>query len=420
MTTTAPEPLRRDSPFRLLWIGQTVSTTGTAISGVVMPILAYQMTGSALHTSVFSAISVVPYILFGLPAGAVADRVNRRAVIILCDIASAVTMLSVPLVAHTGELTVGHLYAAAAVCATMFVWSDAAHFSVLVSVAGRERLPAANSALWSARTVAGAVAPLMAAGLMASIGGANALIVDGTSYLVAAGAIALIPRALTAATGPHRSDGDGLMRSLATDIRVGVAFVWRQRTVRLLTLLGIGNGITAGAVFGLLVVYGVNQLGLADDDPAIGLLFSAGACGALIATLALPAASARFGAGRVTVAGLWLATASVAGLCVATSLPAALVLVACWQLGYIIVTINGITIRQRVTPDHMQGRVNASARLVAAGGQPIGALIGGMLADAASVRAALLVMLVVIGATAVAAWGSPLRRGPQNFDLAAG
>jgi MFS family permease len=405
--------LWRDRAFVLFWLGRAVSYAGSAVTAVVLPLLVYQLTGSALRTSLLATLELAPYLVFGLFAGALADRWDRRRLMVGCDLTNAALLGSIPAAAAAGALTLAHLYAVALLSAALFVWFDAAHFGALPALVGRERLVAANSALTAAASVIGIVGPAAGGALAAAIGAAPAVGLDAASFALSAVCLALIPRAL----GPARASGGGgapgapgLVRRTLEDIGEGLRFLWRQHLVRLLTLLGVGLGVTGGAVNGLLVVYAVETLGLARNDARIGWLFAAGAAGALLASLALPRLAQRAPAGRITLAGLAGGLVCLAGLALTRDLWTALALRLAWNLCYILVIITGISLRQRVTPDALQGRVNTTARMIAAGGVPFGAALGGVVAEAASVPTAYGVMAVGAAASLAAGWFSPLRQ----------
>jgi MFS family permease len=127
---------------------------------------------------------------------------------------------------------------------------------------------------------------------------------------------------------------------------------------------------------------------------------------------ALPPVRRRLRAGRLTLAFLGLNAATLAWVALAPGFAVALAALACWQFCYSMVTINGITLRQELTPDRLQSRVNTTARMLGWGGYPFGALIGGGLADVLPVRVTLLVMCAPVAAAAVAGLRSPLRREP--------
>jgi MFS transporter len=293
---------------------------------------------------------------------------------------------------------------AAAGAATAFVFFLAASFGAVPALAGRERVVGAVSGLSAASAVTAMIAPAVAGGLLAILAPAPAVIADAASYMVSAVLLASIRRPF------GWPDAAGRPRLTWTEMLEGARFVWRQPLLRAMTLLaGTPVSVTGGAGVGLIVAYAVRALGLARTDPRIGLLYSAGAAGSAAAALALPRVRRRLRAGPLTLTFLALDAATLAWVALAPGFAVALAALACWQFCYSMVTINGITLRQELTPDRLQSRVNTTARMLGWGGYPFGALIGGGLAEVLPVRVTLLVMCAPVAAAAVAGLRSPLR-----------
>jgi len=402
----AAPPIWRERSFLLFWLARNVSLAGSVITGVVLPILIFQQTGSALQTSLLATFNVLPYLAFGLFAGAVADRVDRKRLMVLCDGINALLLASIPVAAAVDALTVPHIYAVALLSASAFVWFDAANFGALPALVGREHVLEANSLIWSSGTVIEIIAPSLAGVLAATLGAANAISLDAASYGVSALLLLLIVRSFNMA----RSTQDGAARpQMGADIREGLKFLWRHDLVRSLTLLGFGVSFTSGAVTSLLVVYAVRALRLQQNDARIGLLYTAGAIGALLASLWLPRLVRRFAVGRITLVGIFANLVSLIGIILAPDIWMGLVVYALWSFCYSLVVINGISLRQMVTPEHLLSRVNVTARMIAWGGSPFGAAIGGLLAETFDIRTAYLLVGIGVATSALIGWFSPLR-----------
>lgn len=409
-------PLRRDRGFHLFVAARTLGVAGYAVSAVAMPVLLLELTGSPFAVSLVAALEVVPYLAFGLLAGAVADRVDRRRLAVSAQVASALLLASVPVADVLAEVTAVHVLAVALGAATCFVWFDAATFGLLPALVGRERLPQANSAVFTAATLADVIVPALAGFLVATVGAALALGVDAACYVIAAALLAGIagrahPADAAADAHPVGGAAAGRVRpSVRADIREGLAWLWGHRVVRSFTLVGTASSVTAGGVTALLVVIATGPLGLATSDARIGWVWTAAALGALAGALALPRLTARVPVGWITITSLSATPVAVLCLAAAPSLWPGLAAVAGVQAAVTVTILNGITTRQRLTPDAMQSRVNTTARMLAWGGSPVGALLGGALAEAASVRVALACLAVPAAVGAVAAARSPLRR----------
>ena len=115
-------PLRANRDFQLLWVGQAVSVLGSRVSAIAYPLLVLALTGSPALTGLVGFVGSLPYIVFQLPAGAVADRLDRRRLMIACDVGRAAALASIPAALALGRLTVGLVAAAAFVEGTLFVF----------------------------------------------------------------------------------------------------------------------------------------------------------------------------------------------------------------------------------------------------------------------------------------------------------
>jgi len=311
------------------------------------------------------------------------------------DSLNAVLMASLPIVYYFHHLSIGYIYIIAASSATAFVWFDAANFGAIRALAGSERVITATTSLMATETII-SIGGLAVGGLLAAtIGPVRALIFDAASYLLSAILISLI-RVSFSETPPSRSNTNSRWRQLLGDILIGLKFIWNSRTIRILTAATIGVTIAGGTVGGLTVVYIVRGFGLPETDVRIGLMYACGAAGSFLSSIALPELQRRFRVGFITVTGLGLNLGLLIGLAKASSFIMALAIYMLWEATYTVVTLNGITLRTQITPDSLQGRVNAAARTVVWGGAPIGAAIGGLLASHLGIRSVFLVMSLAV------------------------
>lgn len=373
-----------DPTYRRFLAARTVAMAGNALTMVALPVLVYRLTGSATLTALVAAAETAPYLVVGLPAGALVDRWNRRRVLVVTGAASGLALLTVPLADLLGALTFAHLLAVATLVSTWFVFADAASFGVVPQMVGRERVASATSTLVTIGTAIGLVGPLVAGLLVTTTSPALAIGIDGAAYLVAA---AVVARLRWPGSETRTAPAPG--RRLRGEVADGLRFIWAMPVVRWLTVLGIGASLAGGAASGLLVVVGVEQLGLAADSPALGWLFAAGALGTFVASLTLPRVQQRLGVGVISVTGYAVGLVALLALAATTTLLVALPLLVVLNFAMTSLIVNGIVTRQVVTPDHLQSRVNTTARLIAWGGSPLGAALAGVIAGAAGTAWAL-------------------------------
>ncbi|MCK9921750.1 MFS transporter [Frankia sp. AgPm24] len=383
--------------FRLFLTSRAVSWAGSAMTLVALPLLLYQRTGSATLAGVLAGLEAVPYLLLGLLAGALVDRWDHRRTMVCTSVLSGLTMASIPIAHWTGLLTTAHLLVAAVLISTIFVFFDAAGFGAVPALVGRDAVASATGSMVAVSTLVNLVGPAIGGVAATTLGAANVLAVDAASYLLGAALLSQVRWTVTTTIEAPESTRGRLVRMRA-DIGEGLRYLWGHQVVRTLTLLGAGNSVSGGAVSGLLVV---RQFGLPDDDARIGFLYVAAAGGSLLTSLLLGRVHRRFPVGIITLGALAVGWGALIGWSFATTWTVGLAVVVLWQASSSLAILNGIVVRQAVTPLRLQGRVNTTARMIAWGGTPLGAVLGGAVAEAWGTRTALLLASAGVGGSLV-------------------
>ena len=399
--------LRAEPRFVRWVVAEGVSMVGTGITTVALPLVVYDATGSAGQTGLLFAFRVVPYLLFGVIAGPLADRGNRRLLVIGGNVAEGLLVATIPIAHVLGVLTVAQVYVVALLSATAFVFSDAAVFGAVPALVGPERLPAANGLLSSITSGSEIVGPVLAGILVATVGAAGAVTIDAASFLVAAAVQSTIRSTFRDRTAvpPERT-------SLRAGARAAFRFIRSERTVATLLGVGFGNSFAFGAVLGLLVPYAVEVLSLDADDGRVGVLFGAVGVGSLLAGLTF---SRIFTPARIrflTPGTLAASGALALGLAANSAFLIGVALVGAFAASMTTTIVTGITYRQLVAPDHLRSSVNVIGRMISWGGQPFGAAVGAVVASAADVPVAYTMSGVVMFVSAVIA--SALLRGRRQ------
>ncbi|WP_207843794.1 MFS transporter [Williamsia soli] len=400
------------NPFRTLVLARAICWAGNAVTVVALPLLVYQRSESALLSGVTFAVESLPYLLFGLLAGAVADRIDRKTILLAAQTLSAAALASIPLASAVGTVSIPHAVAVAFVVSTLFVFYDAASFGVVPALVGREKIADATGTLVSVGTVIGIAGPVLGGVAATALTPAGAIAIDAACYLTAAAVTATIP---IPANAGGVVDGQRLLRQ----INEGLHYIWTQPAVRALTLVGIGVSLANGVVVGLMVVVGVERLGLQDDDARLGALYAATALGAFLISLVSAKIQRTVVTGKITLVGIAVAAGAMALWAQTTWLVISLLVLVVYQAANTMVIINGIVVRQSITPDELQSRVNTTARMIAMGGTPFGAALGGALAQVAGVGVAVSAGSLVLVTAAAAGWYSGVGRLPLLADLTA-
>jgi predicted MFS family arabinose efflux permease len=390
---------KRNTAFAVFWSARTISFAGTGITTVVLPVLVYGMTHSPAWVATVGLMEFVPYLAFGLLAGAVADRVNRKKIMVGCDVIAALLLVTVPATAALHLLRIAQVLIVALGIATVYVWFDAANFGTLPALVDRADLPVAASLIGSSGQVALLCAPTAGAALLTVMSPSYALGFDAASYLVSALLLLSIRRPF-ARPRPEQDP-----RRIRADIAEGLRFLWQQPVIRTMTFSVTCVCLGWGGMFALLVVYANRALHLTHVDVRLGLLYSVGELGGLLAAVAVPVLIKRLPIGPTAAAFLVANAAALAFLAVAPSYEWALLALFFDEFTYLIVLTTGITLRQMLTPDHLQARVNTAGRMLAGAGLPVGAALGGFLAESLPIRLTfgLLTISAVAGA-GLAGW----------------
>lgn len=366
-----PRSLWRNRDFVLLWSGQLISTAGTQVTSLALPLLILAVTHSPAQAGIVAACSSLPRFLLALPAGALVDRWDRRRVMLISDTGRAVALGSIPVAALLGHLSVAQIYVVTLIEGTLHVFFTLAETASLPRIVTPAQLPAAtaqNEFLNSASVLAGP--PLE--GLLFSIGSAVPFLGDAVSYAASVASVFLIRT-------PLRSERTGeriSVRQILGDVREGMVWLWRAPVIRFLAVLTSGLMLTT---FGYSLVVIVRATQEHASNVAIGLIFGAGGVGAVAGAMLAAPLQRRFGFSRVMIGATW-GWALTWLLFAAGNTP--LLLGMANALSYVVVPIYMATqfgYRLQSIPDALQARVNSVFRLIAFGVQPVSLALTGLL-----------------------------------------
>lgn len=374
--------------FRLLRLGQTTSQFGSQISGMAIPLLAVlTLHASALQVGLINASATVGFALVGLPAGAILDRCHRRRILIVSDVARALLLASIPVAGWLGGLSVVQLLVISFLSGIARVFFDIGYRSYLPSVIGPDRVLTGNSALEFIRSSGQVAGPGIGGALVSAIGAASVVFIDALTFAVSAVTLA----AISAAERPIRRE--------KARIREGVAFVVRNRALRWLAVASALTNVSFAIASAVNMIYLSRVLDL--SAAGIGLVIAAGSAVAMAGAAVTPWLSRRLGSARI----VWLSLAVPVPLTVLVlfARPGALVLllvvgIAAGEFGQMVYAITSVSLRQRICPATMLGRVNATMSVAIMGLFPVGALTGGALGDLIGAR----LTLAVAGAFSLA------------------
>jgi MFS family permease len=349
---------------------------------------------TAFEFGLLNTVERLPFILLSLPAGVWVDRLRRRPILIAGDLGRALAIASIPVAYALGSLSLLQLYLVALVVGAFTVFFDVAWMSYLPSLVDRDQLVEGNARLQVTESAAAIVGPGAAGLLIGLVTAPFAMVLDTLSYLWSASFVFWIRR-VEPPVRPHDEAKDGPRSSMRAEIATGLRYVTGHRWLRsIAATTGLGNlfGNVSGAI---LILYLVRERGLTAE--AIGLAFSIGSIGVLLAAIMTNTLTRRAGVGRMLV--LTAFGFGLAGFPVAAA-PDALILPALIASGFIggfcsvAWNINQVSLRQAITPPRMQGRMNATMRFIVWGTIPVGSIAGGVLGSVIGLHATIWVAAV--------------------------
>ena len=397
--------LRGHRDFRLLWGGETVSELGSQVSLLAIPLLAVRtLHATTFQVGLLTAASTAAFLIVGLPAGVWVDRMRRRWVMMAADLGRVLALGSIPVAYALDALTMVQLIVVTLVTGVLTVFFDVAYQSYLPSLVGREHLVEGNAKLTGSAQVATVAGPSIAGGLVQAIGSSYAVAVDSLSFLLSALAVAGIRT-----PEPRPVVPEGGHPSLRHDMAEGLRFVFHNPLLRAIACTTASSNLASGIAAAVEVVFLVRTV---HASPAvIGLLFTIGGVGGVLGALVAGPLARRIGGARATIVGIFT---NVGALLIPLTQPkAGLLLFGIGMLfvsfGAVVYNINQVSFRQRLCPDRLLGRMNATMRFVVWGVLPIGALIGGVLGTVIGLRTTL--WIGAAGEAVAGVWllASPMR-----------
>jgi MFS family permease len=411
LTRLLPDALGRD--FRWLFGAATSTNLGDGILLAAGPLLVASLTRDPFAVSMAVFAQRVPWLFFGLLAGAVVDRVDRRLLVMTADVLRAAVVGALALAVGTGMVGLPWLYVTFFLLGTAEAFADNAASTLTVAVVPREHLGKANARIFGSAMITNQLAgPPLGAALFALAG----WLAFGANAVLALLGVALLSRMRLArrVVPQHRAP-------LRRQTREGAVWLWRHPPVRTLALMITFFNVTFGAAYGVYVLYAQERLGL--GDVGFGVLLSAVAVGAVLGSVLYSRLEARFGYAVLLRTGLVVETFSHAALALTSAVWVAGAVLFVFGVHAAVWGTTSTTVRQRAVPDAVLGRVTSVYLLGSVGGIALGTLIGGLVAARWGVLAAF--WFAFAGSLVVLVWlWGPMRNvalaaehGPATQDV---
>jgi MFS family permease len=375
----APRVLGRD--FRWLWGSSTISNIGDGLLISAGPLLVTTITRDPFAVALATLMQFLPWVVLGIPGGALIDRADRRRLSVMVNIARAIVLGALAVSIVTGTVSLPIILVGLFVLGTAEMFADNTGSALLATAVPKEHLGLANSRLSGSRILANDLAGPPLGALLFGVGMAVPFGVDAICALAAAVLVGRI------AATPRPDPATVERRHLRHEIADGVRWLWQHPPIRALAITITLFNVTFWAPWSVFVLYATERLGL--DAFGYGVLITAGAFGGLAGSIAYPALERRFALATLMRAGLLLETMTHLILAVSTSAFVVGATMLLFGIHEVVWGTTSTTVRQRAVPSAFLGRVTSVYMLGNVGGGAIGAILGGLIAQRFGVVATL-------------------------------
>ncbi|HEU5349088.1 MAG TPA: MFS transporter [Ktedonobacterales bacterium] len=400
------KPLWRNREYLLIEGGAMISGLGTQISHLAFPLLVLALTGSPAQAGLVGTLRAMPYLLLALPAGALVDRWNRRTVMLLCDSGRALFLGGVAVALAFNALALPFIYAAALGEGMLGVVYSLASIACLPRVVPKEQLPQAYA--WSAVDAgSSSLAGPPLGGLLYALGRGLPFLADAVSYVISVTALFFV-------RAPLQGERTAPREPMAREIRVGLAWLWRHPTIRLLAIMsGLINIVVPEASALLIIVLAHQQHA---PSSLIGLIFAGIGLGYILGSVLVGIVRKYVPFRVIMPVSCWLYALCWGGYALGAGNLVVLAIVSTlFSVADPLYDITQFSYRMALIPDELQGRVNSVYRMIARATPPLGLALTGILLQQAGAILTIAVLGVFPLAMAILATTSrAIRAAPEH------
>ena len=360
--------LWKNRDFVLLFSGQAVSSIGSQISFIAFPLLVLLLTGSPAQAGIVGSLVTLPFVLFGLPAGALVDRWNRKRTMIFCDTGRFLALGSIPLALFLGNLTLIQLYIVAFTEGTLGVFFNLAQIAGIAKIVPKHQIADATSKSSAVDGGANLVGPPIGGFLFQSVGNFFPFLLDSFSYLASVFFLFFIKSDLQEERAPDN-------KKLRHDITEGLKWLWKHKTIRFMSFLTAGWSFILSSQYLIIIILAEN---LRLSSTTIGVIFSIAAVGTILGSFFAQWIQKKYSAGKIII-GVISAVTILWPLYIFAS--SSYLLCAITVIIFFILPSYGvsmITYRLSILPDNMLGRVNGVFRMIYYIGATLGIALAGI------------------------------------------
>jgi MFS family permease len=385
-------PLSANHDFKVLLSTQGVSAIGDAVSFTALPLLVLALTGSGFAMGIVGALQTLPDLFFGMVAGALADRSDRKRMMLLADLGRAVLTALIPISVALHGPTMAVILLVAAPTSMLRAFFLAGYTSSMPGLVGRSQIGRANSYFEAIYSTGYIVGPAIAGVLASTIGPGPTLAIDAVSFGLSGLGLAFVRRDLVAPIDRPR-------RRLLTEIREGIDFIVGHPTLRSAILFWGATSILTAPLVTALAVRITRDLGY---EPAIlGILLTAYGVGTVIGSLLTARGATRRHVAVVLLGGNVVTGIVLFVVALTAQIPVLIGVAFVAGIAQSMVLVTYITLRAANSPDELLGRIGSTGRTISLGLQPLGLLAGGALIDLTSGSTTIALMGVAVAAVSL-------------------
>lgn len=377
-----------DRNFNRFWAGESLSHFAVQLGAVALPVISVDLLhATESQLGYLNAASTAAFLLLGLPAGAWVDRWFKRPTMIGANLLRGVAIAAVPALYYAGMLELWHLYVIAGVIGVATVFFDIAYQSFIPMLVSGGQIGRANSKMEATAQLARLAGPALGGLLLKVISAPLLLLADALGYLISWGFL-LVTRDHEAQYRAER--GEPPTRNLRREIGEGLAFVLRQPAISRITLASFLSNFASTATFTLVPILILRELGKSPFE--YGMIMTVGAVGGLLGATMASRIAPRVGTANAVRISTTVGALTVFGyplaLLAGSSWGSTVILMAgafAGNASILVYNVTQVSLRQRLCPRHLLGRMNASVRFIVWGIMPVSALTAGWASEALGV-----------------------------------
>lgn len=393
----------RERNFLIFWISQGFDALGDAFAKIAIPLLVLDVTGSVTQMGLVTALIGVGSLVASISSGLFIDRIDRRTLMMACDVARVLLYLLIPVGWQITGPSIGIVYVVTAVCAYLSTIFFITHTAAIPHLVSDDQLMQANSKIQATVGLSYVLGPMLAGFFASRLGTGTAIgvliVLYGMSLV-----LMLFVRMYERAHGPGSELGG--RRSALDELLGGIRFILGHKVLFWVALLlGLFAFMSEATID--LVIFRLKELG--QSEQTIGVIFGIASIGAIAAAITAPRLRRTWGFGRCFLGSLIVQGVSIGLVGMVEHAWSIGVLAFTFSLGLMMRNINSMSFRQEVTPSHLLGRVSAAFWSILLSLGPIGAVVATTLAELTSATGTLMVMGILGVAVAVIGFITPVR-----------